>query len=221
MISEFPPADPRELQGLPVAFDMNQLFRVHLAEREPAHFGNRSLYRFDPPKRRQRDFGTCYIAKSREGAFLDALGGIRPLPEHLVNERVISEIHLVDDFKVADLTNESLGGTSNVHGDLSNGENYLLSQEWAAALWDAGYRGVQYTVRHNEDFRGLSVALFAEPGVWPDMFKCEEPEPIDAGLLDAVADYGVEVIPGTPILGAADTRHVRYLDLLSIKQMLR
>ena len=207
MISEFPPADPRELQGLPIVYDMPSFFRVHLAEHEPTCFGNRSLYRFDPPKRRQPDFGTCYMAKSREGAFLDALGGIRPLPEHLVNQRVISEIHVVDDFRIADLTDKTLARTFGIHGDLFAGENHQLTQEWAAALWDAGYRGVQYTARHDVAFTELSVALFAQPGVWPDMFKSEEPEPIDVALLTTMASYGIEVIPDAPILWASDTRY--------------
>jgi RES domain len=208
MMSEFPPADARELQDIPEAMITGRLFRVHLAASEVQHFSNRSLYRFDPPPRRQKDFGTCYLATSREGAFYEALGGFQPLPEHLVAERVITEVSSLEyPFVIADL---SLGlpghrGLRSLYGGLPD-QDYALSQEWAASLWEAGYTGIQYYARH-AGLTELAVALWHDPAAVEreELFKSEDPEPLDDGLLASVESlFSVEIYPDAPL--ASDGR---------------
>jgi hypothetical protein len=208
MMSEFPPADPRELRDIPVAMVTGPLFRVHLAVSDAQYFSDRSLYRFDPPPHYQKDFGTCYLATSREGAFFEALGGFRPLPEHLVAERVITKVSTLEyPFIIADLSHGLPGhpGRRMLYGGLPD-QDYELSRQWAAALWDAGFTGVQYYARH-AGLTELAVALWHDPGevAREELFKSEDPEPLDDLLLASVENsFEVEIYPGTPL--ASDGR---------------
>ncbi len=213
MMSEFPPADPQELRDIPVALISGPLYRVHLAAHDVQYFSNRSLYRFDPPLRRQKDFGTCYLATSREGAFFEALGGFRPLPEHLVSERVITEVvGLEFPLHIADLRfglSPAQFAERRVYGGLPDQDNYPLSQEWAAALWDAGFTGVQYYARYAE-VTELAVALWHDPAEAQReaLFKCEDPVPLDDALVATVERlFEVEIYPDTPLPG--DDRSLR------------
>jgi RES domain len=198
------PEGLRELSDIPVAFVDGPLYRVHLASRDVQHFSTRSLYRFDPPECRQTDFGTCYLATSREGAFLDALGGFRPLPEHLVNQRVITE---VIDFPgcIADLRfgyPSDQFGERKLYGGLPGQGHYAVSQEWAAAFWDAGFDGIQYYARY-AGLTEVAIALWHVPvdGREPSAFKCGDPEPIDDALRARVESlFEVEIYPDLPLL---------------------
>ncbi|MFF7279103.1 RES family NAD+ phosphorylase [Streptomyces griseorubiginosus] len=204
MTSNLPPRDPYELMDFPsVTWEDPQVaFRIHLADNEAAYFGDRGIYRFDAPHwltGRQR-YGTCYLAQSPVGAFLETLGEIRPLAAHLVNERVISELVPSEPFKIADLTDESVVGRYGIFGDLSAGDDYALTQEWGAALQQAGFQGVQYRASHHPQLNETSIALFGPAGVNRDLLKYlkddGEPEPIYRSLLEEVRDrFDVEVIP--------------------------
>ena len=79
----------RQRASLPAAMSAGSWYRVHLADSDPMCFEKQGLSRFDAP---QGEFKTYYVGCSPAAAFLEALGGIRPLPEHLVNERVITEL---------------------------------------------------------------------------------------------------------------------------------
>ncbi|MGD0705847.1 MAG: RES family NAD+ phosphorylase [Trebonia sp.] len=205
MMGDLPPADPQELRAIPIALVTGPLFRVHRADHEVQHFSNRSLYRFDPPPRRQKNFGTCYLATSREGAFFDALGAFRPLPEHLLDERVITEVSTLEfPFSIADLTHGLPGnpGRRMLYGGLP-AQDYQLSQEWAAALWEAGFTGAQYYARY-AGITELTVALWHEPtqAQHQVLFKSEDPAPLDDALLANVEHlFEVEIYPGTSLLG--------------------
>jgi hypothetical protein len=111
-----------ELRQLPRAFDFDFLHRVHRRDRQAENFENRGIFRFDPPIDRREEFGTLYASTSPAGALFEALGSIRPLPEHLVRERVITRLLVGDPFVIADLTVQgsgvfrTYGGLSGMHG---------------------------------------------------------------------------------------------------------
>ena len=205
MNSDFPPRDIRALHRFPSVDSSGMiLHRIHRADSEAAYFGNRGLYRFDPPRHMRDAYGTCYLATSPVGAFLETLGGIRPLPEHLINERVISELVPQDHVTIADLTAEQIVGDFGIFGDLSASEDYHLSQEWGSALWQAGFNGVFYYASHDPAFRQRSIALFGPPGVHPDLLRYlkddGQPEPISSSLLSEMRrSFGIEVIPAAPL----------------------
>jgi len=178
------PSSVRDMRWLlPRVVDPGPLYRMHRRDHQAASFGNRSIFRFDPPVHRRNDFGTFYAATSPAGAFLETLGSIRPVPEHLIRERVITNLIVEHDFLIADLTHESV---IRGYGDLSASGDFRFTQDFAAMLWDAGFAGLQYFPSHHQRSGEFAVALLAEPGVQDDLFKTGDPEPIRPWLLHEV-----------------------------------
>lgn len=208
MSSNWPPRDPNELMDFPcVIWDDPQVtFRIHRSENEAAYFGDRGIYRFDAPMRltgRQR-YGTCYLAQSPVGAFLEALGEINPLTTAHIDERVISELTPSQPYRIADLTHDSVVGNYGIFGDLSAGDDYALTQEWGAALQQVGFEGVQYHASHHPKLDEMSIALFGPPGVnWSLLQYLKddgEPEPIYRSLLEEMRSrFEMRVIPATSL----------------------
>lgn len=220
MTSNFPPEDPSKLKDFPVADLEYSYFRVHLAVNDARFFGMTGLNRWDDPRGSDGEFGTCYLAQSQVGAFLETLGGFRPLPQELVDERQMSELQLHYGGRVADVTHESVVGEYGIFGDLSADSGRKLTQQWALALWRAGFGGVQYLAHHHPGFSERAIALFGRPGVHsPDGFALDEtggdgfwqleypkpepdggPEPISDHLLSEMERrFRIQCVPSTPL----------------------
>ncbi|MEU1197835.1 RES family NAD+ phosphorylase [Streptomyces sp. NPDC005813] len=213
MTSDFPPDDPKELAGFPTADIQFSYFRVHRAVNDARYFGANGLGRYDDPRGPEGQFGTCYLAGTEAGAFLETLSGFRPLPEDLVNERRMSELRVDPSGPIADVTHESVVGDYGIFGDLSADGGRQLTQQWALAFWQAGFGGVQYRAHHHPGFSEQALALFGPPGVQSadgtdgpvllEYLKPEPeggPEPISDGLLQEMEErFRIFVIPSAPL----------------------
>jgi hypothetical protein len=200
-MSDWPPDDPSALAEFPkVKFDTDDvLYRVHRANLDPAYFSNSGDGRFDPPRHSRAEYGTCYVSASADGAFLEALGRIRPLPDYVVRERVISEVSPTKSMIIADLTDSTVIGAFGIGGDVSVGAEYSLPQAWSAAFRSAGFEGIRYTARHDPTFCERSLALFGPPGEQPAILqprKDTTPEPIGDDFLQHIQDrFAITVVP--------------------------
>ena len=92
---------------IPVVESHGPWYRMHLLHKDPVKFERQSLFRFDGPPEGFNEFETCYVGCSQSAAFLETLGALQPLPERLINERVITEVeHPGDLVPLADLTDD-------------------------------------------------------------------------------------------------------------------
>jgi hypothetical protein len=141
------------------------LFRIHQAVHGPWWFGGGGEGRFDL----SRPNGTCYLAESSLGAFVEALrrAGII-IPWATVQERRISLLHVPEPVLLADCTDSRVrrfGLTGEIHTAIDR----AVTQRWADALAKAGFRGIRYLVRHDPSQREAGIALFGPRGEaqWP------------------------------------------------------
>jgi hypothetical protein len=183
-----PPDSNWDLNHLPVLRDPGgPYYRIHLVGEEAAKFENSGLYRFDPPPRRREDFGTCYMAASPEGAFLQTLGGIRPLSERHVDERVLAEMSGPSGLQIADFVDEPSVTVSSTWIYTSMLDDYSVSQRWAEMLHDSGFDGVQYLAGHYpHQYR--AIALWSAPGTGMGLLKADREEPIPCWLIDQLEE---------------------------------
>jgi hypothetical protein len=207
-----PPDSPRDLRDFPEVPADGPYYKVHFDGTEAASFGNSSLYPFDPPAHRQRDFGTCYMTTSREGAFLETLGGIRPLSQRHVDARVITEMYTPEGLRIADPTTDwRYSGISMLEYKWSDTWGAMpLAQRWAELLYDAGFNGVQYVASRRRDWPEYAVvALWSEPGVDSAVVKSGEDLPIPHSILEEMTTSKIIEILIEEALALADLPHDR------------
>jgi hypothetical protein len=159
------------------------LRRAHTAAYGPWWFGSDGGGRFDLPRPR----GTCYLASSAVAALRERLGtvlGSRPVvPASLLDDVVVSTLHLVDDRDVADVESEE-ATRYGVTRELETMVPYAVPQAWARAFDDAGLGGVAYGPRFTTG-DAVSYAVFGPAGAadWP-----ADPQPVPAAA-----------VPGAPV----------------------
>lgn len=170
-----------------------ELWRIHRHERDALFFSASGLGRFDPAPGSGAEFGTCYLAVTELGAFLEVFGRTNPVPLHLVNERVITQVGLSRPLRVADLTDRRLLGDVGAIPEVSVGRDYVDSQGLATALVDAGFDAVRYAARHDPALRLHSVAVFSGAADALTVVK-EQPIP-DELVRGAESEFGLLVLP--------------------------
>lgn len=173
------------------------LWRVHREVHPTAHFATDSDGRFNPPTP-TAGFGTWYLSTHRLGAFIEVFGRSAVVTRRQVNERVLAQVFLPSDLRLADLTNPAVVGQFGITNELSASGTllYPLAQRWATALWQAGFSGVHYLSRFDASLETRSIAVFGKPGdeaeyesaatVWPlgdfaDEMAAHFAKPIVAG----------------------------------------
>lgn len=198
-----PPEDPGRLKDFPaITLQPDEIFyRIHRIEFDSQYFCNDGECRFDPPLHSRVEYGTCYLARSPEGAFLETLGRIRPLPEQTIVERAISTLAPTRPLRLADLNHPSVIGRFGVGGDLSVGPDYTTAQAWGHALRGAGFEGVSYVARHDPRLEEHSVALFGPPGEHAGegiRAVKEQADPLGDDLLRTMQEvFGIMVVPAS------------------------
>lgn len=187
-------------------------YRMHMSDKEPLKFEDHGLFRFDSPLESGKEFETCYVGCTPEAAFLETLGGLRPLPERLIDERVITEIERPEGpLPLADLTDRHTLRCLRLDYDPyvrdyvayrtdRPGLDYEFTQNLASELWHCGSRGVLYFTANQSMPSQTSVALFAEPGSGVNEFKAGASAPVPSVLLSEMESFGVEVLPADTIL---------------------
>jgi hypothetical protein len=189
--------------------------RMHMVHKDPVKFEDRGLFRFDSPSDGGKQFETLYVGITPAAAFLETLGGLRPLPERLINERTITEIERPEGpLRLADLTDlvtlRLLGleydpyvrDYVSRHTDCP-GLDYGFTQKLASDLWHDGCRGVLYFTANQDQFipSEKSAALFAEPEFGVNEFKASASVPVRSDLLSTMQrSFGIEILPADTIL---------------------
>ena len=177
-----PPASVAGFPAYPVAVEAD-LFRAHGRELGPWWFGNDGAGRFDLTTPR----GTCYLALDPLSALRErlgpVLGGSQAVPESLLDETVVSRLHLSAARDVADA--QAAGAAAfGVTRELESMVPYAVPQAWARAFDDAGLGGVRYGPRFTPG-DSSALALFDAEGAadWP-----VDPDPVPA-----------HQVPGAPV----------------------
>ena len=168
------------------------LFRVHRHSNDPVHFSASGHGRFDLVG--VPSVGTCYLAPSPLGAYLETLGRLGTISWDDIEERRLSELTLARPLRLADLTARSILGRYGLAGDISSGTDYRPSQTLAGTLYELGFDGIYYTARHDPAFLERSVAVFGAAG-GHKLFTAST-APIPALLVDQAArEFDLLVLP--------------------------
>ena len=163
---------------------------MHLRTRTPWYFDSSPNGRFNLPAPR----GTCYLAETAVGAFLETLGRQgRVIPQSQVDLRALSQLAVHGAYRVADCTvarARGFGITAGIHAM----EDYGRTQAWARAFAEAGFEGVRYRISHDPRATGIGIALFGSAGEasWP----AAPWAPIPRALLNRIERaFGLLVVP--------------------------
>ena len=175
------------------------LFRIHQHRLLPAWFSTDGLRRFDPPTTYRDRFGVCYLGLDPLAAYVEVFGRIRAVPQVEYSRRRISELTVTHPVEVADLTDRAVLGAFGVTAAHSVGSYYRPAQQLAAHLFEAGFDGVTYRVRHDPAMRLEAVALFGEPGETPNRFRTSKTSPIPDDLITAGRQFRIEPLATAPL----------------------
>ncbi len=160
-VAQEPPARPLDAFPTHTATVRAPLHRAHHRDLGPWWFSSTGG-RFDLPAPR----GTCYLADDPLVALRErigvVLGGAGQVPASLLEETVVSRLHLSRPHRVADLTARRatrFGATR----ELETMVPYAVPQAWARAFAAAGHEGVRYGPRFSTG-AVTSLAVFGEAG---------------------------------------------------------
>ena len=188
-----PLGPPRaDLAGFP-AFDLGRgstLYRVHRSDVAPWWFSSDGTGRFDlldTPR------GTCYLAVTPVGAFIEVFRVATLIPEAEVDARVLSSLAPPKATRLADCT-VSAARKFGITGAIHTQPDYALPQAWAAAFAAAGFGGIRYRLSHDPAQRELGVALFGKAGERKARARRTEPVPADV-VEEARRRFGLVVAP--------------------------
>lgn len=182
-----------------------ELYRIHRHVHGPLWFASTASLgeggRFELPD--SSSFGTCYLATSPVGAYLEKFGRIRTLTEELLLAHRLSVLAPTVSLDLADLTDRTALGDFRITAEISTGTDYVPSQEFAMRLWESGFDGIYYAARHDPSLTERSVALFGpagdqtvEYGKHFDLSTSLVPR----GLVEQVATaYHLRVLPTTRV----------------------
>lgn len=171
-VSQQPPSRP--LDGFPAhtVRPGDALHRAHRRGLGPWWF-SATGGRFDLPAPR----GTCYLADDPLVALRErigvVLGGADHVPVSLLEDSVVSQLHLAVAHRVADLTSR-LASRYGVTRELETMVPYVVPQAWAVALHALGLEGVRYGPRFSTG-TVTSLAVFGPRGEGPGTV---DPDPL-------------------------------------------
>lgn len=175
------------------------LFRIHQRHLHPAWFSTDGSWRFDPPPSHRDRFGVCYIGLTSLAAYVEVFGRIRVVPQAEFDRRRLSQLTVSRVAYVADLTERAVLGTFGITAAHSMGTDYAPSQELSSFLFDAGFDGIAYRVRHDPAMTLEAVALFGEPGETPGWFSAPKTGAIPDELISVGRQFRIEILPSVPL----------------------
>jgi RES domain len=182
---------PDDLTRFP-AFDVDRrrsLYRIHRSDVGPWWFSGDGSGRFD-----LRDGkGSCYLAVTAIGAFIEVFRIATVIPEAEVEARSLSSVAPPKRTKLADCTVRAarrFGITGGIHTQ----PDYTVPQAWAEAFAAAGFGGIRYRLSHDPAQRELGVVLFGDAG--EQSLPLRRTEPVPAEVIEAVRQrFGLVVAP--------------------------
>ena len=189
-------ADPEDFPA--VIFEVgHSLFRIHRSMYDPLHYSASDTGRWDPPVHARAEYGTCYLAESTLGAYLEVFGRTVPIRESQLNERVVSEIQVTRPLRLADLTSGAMAGRVGPIPELSVGPSYTEAQQLSARLRDAGFDGIRYHARHDPTAGSRSIAVFSDAAASLSLTKTM-PIP-DHVIATGEQEFELFVLPDSPL----------------------
>jgi hypothetical protein len=136
-----------------------EFYRSHHANFGPVYFGRGPTYRFDDPA---GAYGVLYAALQLEGAFAEThlrKPGRRYVDRADLAVRRWSRLLTTRELRLLPLHGRYLaqaGATAEV--TQGPADRYELPRRWSSAIHAAGFDGIEYRSRHDDD--QLCVALF-------------------------------------------------------------
>jgi RES domain len=182
---------PDDLTRFP-AFGVDRrrsLYRIHRSEVGPWWFSGDGSGRFDLRDGR----GSCYLAATPVGAFIEVFRVDTVIPEAEVEARSLSSLVPPTRTRLADCT-VSAARKFGITGAIHTQPDYTVPQAWAEAFAAAGFGGIRYRVSHDPAQRELGVVLFGDAG--EQSFPIRRTEPVPASVIEAARRrFGLIVAP--------------------------
>jgi RES domain len=175
------------------------LFRIHRREFHPAWFNSDGAWRFDPPRSHRSRFGSCYLGLEPLASYVEVFGRFQVVPEAEIDRRALSQFDIQRNLRCADLTDRTVLGDFGVTAAHSTGADYGPAQELAANLYDAGFDGIRYRVRHDPAMLLEGVALFGEPGETAGRLPAPKTEVISENLVAEGNAFHIRVVPSVAL----------------------
>lgn len=181
---------------LPLTTFTREWYRVYRCTYGSLFFGRTATYRFDAPA---GEFGVLYLARAREGAFIETLGDVarngavrNTLQRDDLGRRCWAVVWAMRPLRLVDLTGR---GLARIGADerLCAGD-YDVSRRWAKAIYDHPQRpdGIYYRARHDPSQH--SVALF-DRAEHDAVARPDGTLLTDAAVLARLLDrYGIDMI---------------------------
>lgn len=185
---EKPPADLAGFPSVRLRRDA-ELFRIHRADRSPWWFSDDGSGRFDL----EGDQGTCYLARTPLGAFVEVFRRVNLVGEPMIAARRLARLSPPQGGRLADCTDpvaRRYGVTAAIHSQ----PEYALTRAWARALAAAGFVGVRYLLSHDPAQAEVGTALFGPAGEQDHPIADDGPIPT-ATIAEARLRFGLAVLP--------------------------
>jgi hypothetical protein len=182
---------PDDLSRFP-AFGVDRrrsLYRIHRTDAGPWWFSGDGSGRFDLRDGR----GSCYLAVTPVGAFIEVFRVATVIPEAEVEARSLSSLVPPARARLADCT-VSAARKFGITGAIHTQPDYTVPQIWAEAFAAAGFGGIRYRVSHDPAQRELGAVLFGDAG--EPSLPVRRTEPIPASVIEAARQrFGLIVAP--------------------------
>ncbi len=183
---------PKDLRGFPrrTLRRRAELFRIHARGRSPWWFSSLLTGRFDLPA----PGGTCYLAHSPAGAFVEVFRDFSLVASADIAVRVVSTVHPQADLVLADYASSRARGFG-VTAAIHTTRDYAVTQAWASALRDQGFGGIRYLLGHDPSAREIGVALFGAAGETQGRSARDASAIGEEILHDVERRFGIRVVP--------------------------
>jgi hypothetical protein len=182
---------PDDLSRFP-AFGVDRrrsLYRIHRTDIGPWWFSSDGSGRFDL----RDECGSCYLADTPVGAFIEVFRVATVIPEAEVEARSLSSLVPPSRTRLADCT-VSAARKFGITGAIHTQPDYTAPQAWAEALAAAGFGGIRYRLSHDPAQRELGVVLFGTAG--EQSFPVRRTEPIPTDVIETARQkFGLVVAP--------------------------
>jgi hypothetical protein len=182
---------PEDLTRFP-AIDVDRrrsLYRIHRSDVGPWWFSGDSTGRFDLRDGR----GSCYLAVTPVGAFIEVFRVATVIPEAEVEARSLSSLVPPARTRLADCT-VSAARKFGITGAIHTQPDYTVPQAWAEAFAASGFGGIHYRLSHDPAQRELGIVLFGIAG--EQSLPVRRTEPVPASVIEAARQrFGLVVAP--------------------------
>ena len=178
----------------------SKLFRVHISKNHPIWFCNDSYHRFDPSESHNHLFGACYFGFEPLACLIEIFGKVVNITEEEINQRSLSVIQTKRSLRIADTTDRRVLGKFGLTAEISTGSDYKEPQRLSWQLFETGFDGIKYWIRHDPKMELEAIAIFGAPGEDHKRFNVLNTEPIPETLIATVDEFGLQVIPSAYLL---------------------